>query len=158
MPSTVRHSILSAGAALALGSLALAGAQLARPEEPRFVPEAMAAPRLEPVERKIEMLRRRLLLDTQPRPPEWERVAEVLRANARWLDASLSQRDRRRDRGVAEDAVRERAELARARARARQELLPALQSLYEVMQPHQRRAADRLFRGAVRPAAEGTPG
>ena len=145
--------MLSAGAALALGSLALVGAQILHPQEARFVAGAQAA--LAPIERKIELMRERLMLDRTL--PEWGRLAEVLRANARRLEDGLARRAWQRD-ATAVEAMRAKAEMASLRAQALRDMLPALQSLYAVMQPHQRLAADRVFRGALRAAVEGTPG
>jgi hypothetical protein len=178
-PATLREAVLVAGAACALGSLALVGAQLALPEEPRGFAGSLAhfaasgvavalgstTPGAAPVDRRVETLRARLLIEPGATLPEWDRLAAVLRGNAQLVDDVIA----RRPRGLAASAgtasevaasavatVRAQAEMAGARARALDDLLAALQPLYEVMTPQQRRAADRVFRAGLRPG--GTPG
>jgi len=183
-PATLREAVLVAGAACALGSLALVGAQLAQPEEPRGFAGSLAhfaasgaavafgstTPGAAPVDRRIETLRARLLIEPGATLPEWERLAAVLRGNAQLVDDVVT----RRPHGLAASAgaasggtagevapsavetVRAQAEIAGARARALGDLLAALQPLYDVMTPQQRRAADRVFRAGLRPG--GTPG
>jgi hypothetical protein len=167
-PATLRETVLAAGAACALCSFALTAAQLAQPNEPRdhAGPQASlaASPRpagldahsfgATPVERRIETLRTRLLIDTGP-PPEWERFADVLRINTQLLDAVVT----RGPQGLpasAVEVVRAQADIAGTRAHTLRQLLAALEPLYEVMTPEQRRAADRVIRAGVRPG--GTPG
>ena len=162
-PATLRETVLAAGAACALGSLALLGAQLAQPEESGFVDASASlaasvgatfapiSPGMARVDRRIEALRARLLIEPGAAPPEWERVAAVLRGDVHLVDEAVARR-----REPAMKAVRARAELDGSRVQALRDLLAALRPLYQVMTPQQRRAADRVLRVGLRPG--GTPG
>lgn len=152
-------SVLTLAGAVALGAggigaTALPGVAFAQqpaapqaaPQKPDRPPHARAMP--QPgryIEGRIAFLRTELKI-TDAQQAQWEKVAEVLRANAKAADQAVERmRSQPRRELSAVDRLEMQAQGAEARAKSAKALADAVKPLYDSFSPEQKKVADELL-------------
>ena len=97
------------------------------------------------VERRITDLHSRLHITSQQTQP-WDQFAQVMRDNAREMDAIYKQRAERFGAMTAVDNMQSYAQIEQQRAQDVQKLVPAFQTLYASLSDQQKKTADEIFR------------
>jgi hypothetical protein len=103
------------------------------------------------VEAHIEMLHKELGI-TSAEDPQWERVAQAMRDNARRLDKVLDERKQGMDHATAVDNLNSYAQVAEAHAENVKRMADAFSGLYSAMSDEQKREADKVFNHQAREA------
>ncbi|HEX3521674.1 MAG TPA: Spy/CpxP family protein refolding chaperone [Stellaceae bacterium] len=111
----------------------------------------------ERVENRIKELHAQLRI-TSAEEPQWNQFAEVMRANARSMDQTFSERAQNFESMNAVQNMQSYEKLAQTHAQDLEKLVPAFQKLYDAMPDQQKQLADQVFRAnaeqhAQRPAA-----
>jgi len=147
----------------ATGDHALILAQTTPPPPPNAQPPAPATPapaaQAQPksagpvaqVETRIKDLHRRLHI-TPEQEAAWNSVAEVMRENAKTMEALAHERYENASKMTAVDDLRSYSALADAHADGLKKFIPAFQQLYDSMSDKQKKNADALFRNRIRHA------
>jgi hypothetical protein len=104
------------------------------------------------VERRIKDLHRRLHI-TPAQDAAWNSVADVMRENAKTMEALAHERYENAAKMTAVDDLRSYGALADAHADGLKKFIPAFQQLYDSMSDKQKKNADALFRNRIRHAA-----
>ena len=157
----------AATAATLLGMLALAGPLAAQttppPPPPGAAPAAPppgAAPAAPPakkmapphsaayVESRIKQLHRDLHI-TKDQEAAWASVAQVMRENAKSMEALAKERYENASKMTALDDLRSYSALADAHADGLKKFIPVFQQLYDSMSDAQKKRADALFRARI---------
>jgi hypothetical protein len=97
------------------------------------------------VERRITQLHTQLHI-TSAQQSQWDQFAQVMRDNAKDLDAAYQQRAEKLDSMSAVDNMQSYASIEQTRAQDVQKLVPAFQSLYASLSEAQKQDADAVFR------------
>lgn len=174
MFSSIEPTTRALAAATLLGALVLAAPSSAAPADPAKAPGAalpsaqimlaQAAPsappagtvtpskaaRLSPTERveaRIKALHANLKI-TPAQEPQWTAVAQVMRDNAKAIEAISDQRTKNIKTMSAVDDLRSYETLAEAHADGLKKLVGAFQPLYDSMAPDQKKNADAVFQSA----------
>jgi protein CpxP len=142
MPST-RSAVLALAVLVTAPALALA--QSAAP--PAAAPAADAAAQSR-VEARIKQLHAQLRV-TPTQDAQWGQFADVMRENAKDMDAAATQRAEQLPSMNAVQDMKSYEDLAEAHVQRLQKLLPAFETLYNAMSPEQKQIADRVFRGTA---------
>jgi len=96
------------------------------------------------VEQQITSLRAKLqILPAQQ--PLWDKVAQVMRENAKRMDESFQQRTQSTATTTAPETMASYAQFAAAHAQGTQDLIPPFTALYTSMSDVQKRATDQVF-------------
>jgi periplasmic protein CpxP/Spy len=85
---------------------------------------------------------------TPAQEEQWTRVAEVMRENARTLDALTRSRFERADKMTAVDDLKSYGEITEAHLDGIKKLTPVFATLYDGMSDAQKKQADTMFRRA----------
>jgi len=97
------------------------------------------------VEMRIKDMHARLKI-TQAQEDQWAKVAEVMRDNARSMDALTKARHENAKTMTAVDDLRSYGEITDAHAEGIKRLTPVFAALYDEMSDAQKKEADTLFR------------
>lgn len=98
-------------------------------------------------EQRVKSMHEKLMI-TAAQEPLWSKVADVMREDARKLDTLASTRtEHAQDRNAVED-LKSYSEITDAHAEGLRRLTAAFTPLYDGMSETQKKAADKLFRGA----------
>ena len=97
------------------------------------------------VEMRIKDMHARLKI-TQAQEDQWAKVAEVMRDNARSMDALTMARHENAKTMTAVDDLRSYGEITDAHAEGIKRLTPVFAALYDEMSDAQKKEADTLFR------------
>jgi periplasmic protein CpxP/Spy len=98
----------------------------------------------ERVERRIRELHAQLRI-IPAEQQQWDQFANVMRENARDIDALFIQRAQQLDSMTALQNMQSYEQLAEAHAQHLQKLVAAFQNLYEAMPDQQKQVADQVF-------------
>lgn len=102
----------------------------------------------EMVEHRITDLHGKLKI-TPAQSTQWDAFAQVMRANARDVDAAFAQRAAKLASLSAVDNMKSYADIEQTRAQDMQKLVASFQDLYGVLSDSQKQAADQLFRNVA---------
>ena len=105
------------------------------------------------VESRITELHNRLHI-TKEQEPQWQQFTQVMRDNAKGIDAAYQQRAAKLQTMSAVDNMQSYAEIEQTRAQDVQKLVPAFQTLYASLSDQQKKSADQLFRARAEAARE----
>lgn len=155
---TIRSSHLASAAAI-FALVALPGAALAQSAAaaPASTASAAAASPMTPsdtaadktmeqrVESHIKQLHAQLRI-TPAEQPQWERFAQVMRANARDMDQAFMQRAQQYPTMNAVQNMQSYEQIAQAHVEHLQKLVPAFDALYNAMPVQQQKLTDQVFR------------
>lgn len=142
-----------AAALLAAGVLAAplsVSAQTSPPSTPQAAPSAPSSAESAPakgssgVDAHITKLHKQLKI-TAAQESQWNAVADIMRENAKQIDALASQRASKRASMSAVDNLRSYEEIADAHAEGLKKLVPAFSALYDTMSDAQKKNADAVF-------------
>ncbi len=134
-----------AGALAAPALLSPAVAQTAPPAAAAIAPaDANGRRAMGRVEQHITDLHKRMGI-TPAQQAQWNVFADIMRQNARRMEASYTDRQARAGSMTAVDDLKAYASMERARADDVERLIPAFDSLYQSMSTEQRAAADKTF-------------
>ena len=97
------------------------------------------------VEQQIADLHAKLQI-TPAQSERWEQFAQVMRDNARGIDAAFDHRVQALPGMTAPENVKSYAAVATEHAQDVEKLVPAFQVLYDTMSDSQKRQADQVFR------------
>jgi periplasmic protein CpxP/Spy len=137
--------------ALAVAVVALAFVLLASPSFSRAAsPEpgmatAGKVSRSERVEARIKELHTKLKI-TPEQEDLWNNVTQVMRDNAKTMEALIKARSEKASTMTAIDDLKSYGEIAEAHADGIRKFIPAFEPLYASMSDAQKKAADTLFR------------
>ena len=152
---------LTTVAFLSAGALTASPAQAQSPAPPAAAPAPTAKAQHyseAAVEARIKRLHNRLKI-TAAETDQWNAVAQIMRDNARTLDALIRQRDQEAGTMTALDNLRDYQKIADAHADGMKKLVPAFAALYSAMPDTQKATADAVFGRRVRGhAMTTTPG
>jgi hypothetical protein len=154
-PSSFRSSVLAGTAIFSLWGFA-AGAASPGAGDPTTVHTSTAAGQAAPpsgpghkqesmIEQRIADLRAKLQI-TPAESAQWEQFAQVMRDNARSIDAAFDRRVQTLPGLSAPENMQSYAALALEHAQEVQKLVPAFQGLYDTLSDSQKRLADQVFR------------
>lgn len=149
--SFTRSLAVPATAAFLAGSM-LAASKAQSPAPPAAEPSpAITAQHYSDaaVEARIERLHDRLKI-TAAEEAQWDAVAQIMRANARELEALIEQRDQQAGIMSALDNLRNYQQIADAHADGLKKLVPVFTALYDAMPDTQKATADAIFGRRVR--------
>ena len=131
----IKAAARAVAAAALLGAIALApGAVLAA----KATGEQRVEARIKDMHAKLQI--------TQTQEDQWAKVAEVMRENARSMDALTQGRFERAGTMTAVDDLRSYEQIAEAHADGIKKLTPVFATLYDGMSDGQKKEADTLFR------------
>ena len=82
---------------------------------------------------------------TAAQEAKWKAVAQVMRDNARKMDALLHKRGQAMPTMTAVDDLKSYREVTEAHTKGLQKLIPTFETLYNAMAPDQKMNADRVF-------------
>jgi hypothetical protein len=99
----------------------------------------------EHVEARITKLHAQLGI-TPAQEPQWGQFAQTMRDNARELRETAQQRTQQFPTMTAVQNMASYEKLAESHVQHLQKLVPAFQSVYDVMSPDQKQVADQVFR------------
>jgi hypothetical protein len=146
-----KHLLLAGAAVMVLASAAvaqpatrppMAGDPTApRPQSRQEAENSMAGR----VEQRITDLHAKLKITTEQQP-QWHAFAQVMRENARSMDATFQRRVQAMPGMSAVENMQSYAQVSAAHAADVQRVVPVFEALYAVMSEPQRRLADRTFR------------
>ena len=115
------------------------------PAPPKAAPAKPTSRRLSAVEAHIRSLHARLHV-TAAQEPQWEQVAAAMRENSETIDKMVRERNAKLRTMNAVENLQTYAAIADAHADGLKKLVPAFDSLYQVMSPAQKKNADAVFR------------
>ena len=113
------------------------------PAEPSTAPAKPKRSMADRAEAHIKSLHDRLRI-TSAQEPQWTTVAQVMRDNARQMEAAIEQRRQAHGLSAVDDLKAYQA-IADAHAQGLQKLVPAFQALYDTMSDEQKKNADAIF-------------
>jgi len=156
MPLSNRLASIAMAALLSLPAAALAqsqspAAQGGTPPSPdAAVPPTTGHPvagknAQERVEQRIKELHAQLHI-TPAEEPQWEKVAAVMRENAREMDQVFMQRAQQFQTMNAVQNMQSYEQIAEEHAKHLQKLIPAFEDLYNAMPEQQKQLAHQVFR------------
>ncbi len=151
---TIKSAYYSAALAAALLLPAAAFAQTpAKTPAAASTPAKAAAPAAkgpsasERVEERIKTLHTELQI-TAAQQTEWDQFAQIMRENAKNMDATLTKRGADLASMSAADSMQSYAQVAQQHAQDTQKLANAFQILYSAMSDEQKKNADTVFQAA----------
>lgn len=106
------------------------------------------------VEARIKDMHARLQI-TQAQEEQWSKVAQVMRDNAKQMDALTKTRAEKADMNAIED-LHSYGEIADAHAEGLKKFTPVFKTLYDSMSDAQKKNADAVFRHGGRKASHGS--
>ncbi len=105
------------------------------------------------VDQRINELHAQLHI-TQAQEGQWHKFAQVMRSNAREMDAAVQQRAEKFDTMTAVQNMQSYAKLAEAHAEHMKRLVRAFDNLYNILPESQRKLADNVFRARAEAHAQ----
>ncbi|HKO06502.1 MAG TPA: Spy/CpxP family protein refolding chaperone [Alphaproteobacteria bacterium] len=123
---------------------------------PAPAPAAKATPANDPLEARIKSLHKALQI-TAAQEPQWQAVADVMRANAETIVALMEERAAKAKTMTAIDDLNSYEAMADAHAAGVKKLVAAFETLYASLSDAQKKKADAEFRHRqpVRPKTTG---
>jgi len=117
---------------------------------------SVATPRSDRVEARIKELHTKLNI-TPAQEQLWNNVAQVMRDNAKTMEALIKARSEKAPTMTAIDDLKSYGEIAEAHADGLKKFIPAFEPLYAGMSDAQKKSADTLFRqhGRTKSKAKG---
>lgn len=115
--------------------------------------KAASSPGAARVEARIKQLHAQLKI-TPAEQAQWEQFAQVMRDNARAMDEAVMQRAQQFPSMTAVEDMQSYEEIAATHVQRLQKLIPAFQSLYELMSAEQKKQADEVFRARAKGHAQ----
>jgi hypothetical protein len=117
---------------------------------------AGAASKADRVEARIKELHTKLKI-TPAQEELWNNVTQVMRDNAKTMEALIKARSEKASTMTAVDDLKSYGEIAEAHADGLKKFIPAFEPLYAGMSDAQKKSADRLFRyhGRMKSKAKG---
>ena len=150
-----RNSRIAAGAVHSLSALTLAAA-LACSALPSFAVQGDV--HQDRVEARIKDMHAKLEISAA-QEAQWSKLTEVMRENAKTMDALTQARFEKSTKMTAVDDLQSYSEIAEAHAAGMKKFTPVFAELYNSMSDSQKKDADALFRrGAGKHAAAGAKG
>lgn len=149
-PSSAASADAAKATSAALPSAQIMLAQAAPSTPPAGTVTPSKAARLSPTERveaRIKALHANLKI-TAAQEPQWTTVAQVMRDNAKAIEAISDQRTKNIKTMNAVDDLRSYETLAEAHADGLKKLVAAFQPLYDSMSADQKKNADAVFQAA----------
>jgi protein CpxP len=107
------------------------------------------------VEARIKDMHARLKI-TQAQEDQWSKVAQVMRDNAKQMDALTKTRAEKADMNAIDD-LKSYGEIAEAHVDGMKKFTPIFQTLYDSMSDAQKKNADAVFRHGGRKASKNKP-
>lgn len=104
-------------------------------------------------EQRITDLHTRLHITAQQQP-QWDQFTQVMRDNAKDLDAAYQQRAATFEKMNAVENMQSYAQIEQTRAQDLQKLVPAFQTLYASLSDEQKKLADQVFRNRAEKAQQ----
>jgi len=146
---------LAVAAAVLLAFMVLAGPARAASGD-QGPATSVAAPRSDRVEARIKELHTKLKI-TPAQEELWNNVAQVMRDNAKTMEALIRTRSEKAGTMTAIDDLKSYSEIAEAHADGLKKFIPAFEPLYAGMSDAQKKSADTLFRqhGRTKSKAKG---
>ena len=150
-PLALRLRALTFSLATLAAPLAAAPAfaqQMGMPEGQGMPQQGMPNTKRDPMERvnqQITQLHQTLKI-TAAQEPQWEALARVMRENAADMVTLFKERASHFDQMNAVESLKSYERIAEAHVSNMHRLIPAFTSLYDVLSPEQRKAADASFR------------
>jgi hypothetical protein len=126
------------------GALILAAPGQAQTPSAAPSPAPAAQPGGDPVETRITQLHDQLKI-TSAQETKWKAVAQVMRDNARSMDALMKKRSQAAAPMSAVDDLKSYREFTEAHAKGLQKLITAFEALYNAMPAAQKKNADQVF-------------
>lgn len=117
---------------------------------------AAKAPAVDRVEARIKDLHAKLKI-TPAQEDLWTNVTEVMRDNAKRMDALTKARAEHAKTMTAVEDLTSYGEIAESHADGIKKFTPVFQTLYDSMSDAQKQNADTMFRGRARAAPKSTP-
>ena len=145
--------------ALTVAAAFLAFVVLASPSPARAAsPEpgsatAVTASKADRVEARVKELHTKLNI-TPAQEELWNKVAQVMRDNAKTMEALIKARSEKAGTMTAVDDLKSYGEIAEAHADGLKKFIPAFEPLYAGMSDAQKKTADTLFRQHARTKAK----
>jgi len=137
---------LAVAAAVLLAFMVLASASPTRAASPEpSQATAVNAPGSDRVEARIKELHTKLKI-TPAQEELWNNVAQVMRDNAKTMEALIRTRSEKAGTMTAIDDLKSYSEIAEAHADGLKKFIPAFEPLYAGMSDAQKKSADTLFR------------
>jgi len=148
-----RTIVILASALATSGMLGMSGAFAQASAPAASAPQASsstaagthAAKREARVEERITYLHSQLKI-TPAQEPQWNKFADVMRANGQNMGRLYRQRTQAEQTQSALDNMKQYAELAQAHADDMKQLVDAFEPLYDSLSPEQKKLADTTFR------------
>jgi periplasmic protein CpxP/Spy len=131
--------------AMPVGAVAQSAAPSATTTSPMPAQTTTAQSAEQRVETHIQQLHAQLRI-TAAEQPQWNQFAAVMRENARGMDQAFMQRAQQYPTMSAVQNMQSYEQIAATHAADMQKLVPAFESLYNVMPEQQKRLADQVFR------------
>ena len=157
MPSIRGAALLAALILVPAIALAQSTAPSAAPVVPAAKAPAADRAAVARVEARIKQLHGQLHI-TAAEDAQWQGFAQVMRDNAREIDAAAAQRAAGLPTMDALQDLQSYEQLAEAHVARLQKLIPAFATLYDAMSPEQKKIADRVFRGGAERHAQAASG
>jgi protein CpxP len=158
MANLFRCSIVAATVFIGLGGFAAIAAPSPAGDAGTAAPSDTAAPsasaKAKPhamrqarptVEQRIKDLHAKLHISPEQQP-QWDGFAQVMRDNAHDMEQAFQQRVKTMPNMNAPENMQSYAEMAMNHAQDMQKLVPAFQSVWDVLTDSQRQVADQVFR------------
>ncbi len=159
---------LFASTLLAFGSISIVGASAAPSDATAVTPSGMpnhkpvqaavvspdSRTMMQRVEKRITELHAALHV-TAAQQPQWDGFINVMRENAKQLDAAVISDVNTLAKMTAVEQMQTYARITEQHARDVRNLVPAFASLYDVMSPDQKLNADNYFRAEAKRARHG---
>ena len=136
-------TILAVAAAVLLAFMVLVSPTRAATPEPGMA--TAGASKADHVEARIKMLHARLEI-TPAQEEQWNSVTQVMRDNAKTMEALIKARSENAKTMTAVDDLKSYSEIAEAHADGLKKFIPVFEPLYASMSDAQKKAADTLFR------------
>ncbi len=150
---TYPAALTVAVALLALIVLATASPTWAASPEPGMA-TAGSASKADRVEARIKELHTKLNITPAQEGP-WNNVVQVMRDNAKTMEALIKGRTEKAGTMTAIDDLKSYSAIAEAHADGLKKFIPAFEPLYAGMSDAQKKSADKLFRQHARMKAKG---
>jgi periplasmic protein CpxP/Spy len=123
------------------------------PSRPVGAPMGSRHPSKEAIEKRISQLHSELGI-TSAQSPQWNKFADVMRANADDLSRALEQRAEALGKMSAVESMQSFADIEQTRVQGLQKLAASFGELYATFSDQQKQTADALFRNGPSPHAK----
>jgi hypothetical protein len=143
-------------ATVLFGALVLAAPGQAQTPSPAPAPAPTAQPGGDPVETRITQLHDQLKI-TAAQEAKWKAVAQVMRDNAKAMDALMKKRAPGAPMSALDD-LKSYHEFTEAHAKGLKKLITAFEALYTAMPAPQKKNADQVFAQFQEPSGQPATG